>query len=279
MDQQAIGKFIAECRKEKRLTQEELGKLLNVSSKTISRWENGNYMPDLSFFEPLSEVLDVTITELLKGKRLEEKEKIKESDKNMIETLYKSKKEKKKSKRIIVIILLILLGVVIISMKQAQKLKNVEDDQNHIVFKNNYYTNKKEVKISEHEYQILRTLALDKKQIENLTIEEKTLHINYYYSELEMFKWYGFTAEFVPTEEKSKEGLPIMRQVNKKLPFVMTRLEENMDKKFCYLGYSQYGTFILADYQEETCMITEEVCSRLKMDNVTTKLDIKKYCK
>ena len=48
MDTKKIGKFISENRKRKGLTQEQLGNILGVSNKTISRWENGNNMPDLS---------------------------------------------------------------------------------------------------------------------------------------------------------------------------------------------------------------------------------------
>ncbi|MEE0775688.1 MAG: helix-turn-helix transcriptional regulator [Bacillota bacterium] len=48
MNQKQVGIFIAELRKEKRLTQAALGECLGVTNKTISRWENGNYMPDLS---------------------------------------------------------------------------------------------------------------------------------------------------------------------------------------------------------------------------------------
>ena len=47
MDQIKIGKFIAALRKEKGLTQEKLGEKLGVTNKTVSRWENGNYMPGL----------------------------------------------------------------------------------------------------------------------------------------------------------------------------------------------------------------------------------------
>ena len=59
MDTKKIGRFIAKKRKEKGYTQEQLGNILGVSNKTISRWENGNYMPDLSLLIPLSEALDI----------------------------------------------------------------------------------------------------------------------------------------------------------------------------------------------------------------------------
>ena len=75
MDTKKIGKFISENRKRKGLTQEQLGNILGVSNKTISRWENGNYMPDLSLLIPLSETLDISLNELLNGKYITEDKK------------------------------------------------------------------------------------------------------------------------------------------------------------------------------------------------------------
>ena len=69
MDTLKIGRFIANMRKEKKMTQEELARLLGVTNKTISRWENGNYMPDLSLLKPLSEALDISLNELLSGEK------------------------------------------------------------------------------------------------------------------------------------------------------------------------------------------------------------------
>ena len=53
MDQIKIGRFIAALRKESGLTQEQLGEKLGVTNKTISRWENGNYMPDVEMLSLL----------------------------------------------------------------------------------------------------------------------------------------------------------------------------------------------------------------------------------
>jgi len=63
------GKFIAELRKNKRITQTELADLLKVSNSAISRWETGEGYPDISIFPRLAEILNVTVDELLKGKR------------------------------------------------------------------------------------------------------------------------------------------------------------------------------------------------------------------
>ena len=64
MDQIKMGKFIAALRKEKSLTQEKLGEKLGVTNKTVSRWENGNYMPDVEMLSLLSEEFGVSINEL-----------------------------------------------------------------------------------------------------------------------------------------------------------------------------------------------------------------------
>ena len=70
MDQIKMGKFIAALRKEKSLTQEKLGEKLGVTNKTVSRWENGNYMPDVEMLSLLSEEFGVSINELISGERL-----------------------------------------------------------------------------------------------------------------------------------------------------------------------------------------------------------------
>lgn len=64
MDQVKIGKFIAAPRKERGLTQEQLGERLGVTNKTVSRWETGSYMPPIDGFLELSRVLDISLNEL-----------------------------------------------------------------------------------------------------------------------------------------------------------------------------------------------------------------------
>lgn len=90
MDQIKIGKFIAALRKEKGFTQEQLGEKLGVTNKTISRWENGNYMPDVEMLSLLSQEFGVTINELIIGERLETKEFKKAADDNLVTALNNS---------------------------------------------------------------------------------------------------------------------------------------------------------------------------------------------
>ena len=70
MNQEKIGKFIAECRKQKNLTQEQLSEILGVSSKSISRWENGKTMPDYAVLDSLCNALGLSINEFYYGKKM-----------------------------------------------------------------------------------------------------------------------------------------------------------------------------------------------------------------
>lgn len=90
MDQIKTGKFIATLRKEKDLTQEQLGEKLGVTNKTISRWENGNYMPDIEMLSLLSKEFDVSINELISGERLLLDDFKKAADNNLVTALNNS---------------------------------------------------------------------------------------------------------------------------------------------------------------------------------------------
>lgn len=68
MEQEKIGKFIAECRKKQNLTQAQLGEKLGVTDKAVSKWENGLRLPDVTILNDLSNILNVTTTELLNEK-------------------------------------------------------------------------------------------------------------------------------------------------------------------------------------------------------------------
>lgn len=71
MDQERIGKFIAKLRKEKNLTQSELAEQLRVSTNAVSKWERGLSLMDISLLKPLSEILGVSVSDLLNGKKID----------------------------------------------------------------------------------------------------------------------------------------------------------------------------------------------------------------
>lgn len=129
MDLQKIGEFISKNRKDKNLTQEQLAEKLGVTSKTISRWENGNYMPDYSILKPLCTELGITVNELLNGEKIKKDKIIEEYDNNLVNVL-KEYKRMKKAKNIISIAFIIILclfiqfglvlGIPIILYNQAE---------------------------------------------------------------------------------------------------------------------------------------------------------------
>lgn len=84
MDQIKIGKFIATLRRQSGLTQEKLGEKIGVTNKTISRWENGNYMPDIEMLQLLAKEFNVSINELLAGQKMSDEEFRKNADENII---------------------------------------------------------------------------------------------------------------------------------------------------------------------------------------------------
>lgn len=108
MDQVKIGKFLKELRKEKGYTQEQLANKLLVSPKTISKWECGNGMPEVSLMMLLCAELGITVNELLSGCRLKENEYKNKAEENLVITLI----EKKNNKRLLIIQL--ILGFIII---------------------------------------------------------------------------------------------------------------------------------------------------------------------
>lgn len=92
MNQKQTGKFIAELRRERGLTQKELADKLLLSDKTVSKWEQGRGLPEISLLLPLCDELGITVNELLSGKRLSDSEYKKNAEQNMVE-LMKQKNE------------------------------------------------------------------------------------------------------------------------------------------------------------------------------------------
>ena len=93
MNQEKIGRFIANCRKQRKMTQSELGEKLGVTEKSVSNWENGRNMPDLSLFKPLCNELNITLNDLLSGEKVTEKEYREKFEENIINTIdYTNKK-------------------------------------------------------------------------------------------------------------------------------------------------------------------------------------------
>ena len=112
MDQDRIGKFIKECRKNKKLTQEQLAEKLGVTYKAVSKWETGKCLPDASLMLELCNILDINANELLTGEKIPEKNYKENAELNLI-NLNKKKEliiKTTKTTHIITILLLLLIN-------------------------------------------------------------------------------------------------------------------------------------------------------------------------
>ncbi|MDE5946465.1 MAG: helix-turn-helix domain-containing protein [Oscillospiraceae bacterium] len=108
MNQIKTGRFIMELRKSKNLTQKQLAEKLNISDKTVSKWECGKGMPEISLMLPLCEVLEINVNELLSGERISENNYHRKAEENMM-NLIKEKQENKR--KLIIAIIIALMGV------------------------------------------------------------------------------------------------------------------------------------------------------------------------
>lgn len=133
MDQIKTGRFIAEKRKEKGLTQERLAEQLNISKNAVSKWERGLNLPDASIMQDLCKILEITLNELFVGEKIVDEKYREVADNNLLNALenssfalkekidfYKKKwKKEHRSKMVLCVISVIVLIV-------ALKFQNVE---------------------------------------------------------------------------------------------------------------------------------------------------------
>ena len=125
MNQIIIGKFIAQKRKEKNLTQEQLAEKTGVSNKTISKWETGKCMPDYSIIEILCQELNITLAELMNGE--EDEKSIHTYDNKQIIEMIKEMQNLKNIKTLISGFFLIIMGGVMFVLSQIFGGTNVQD--------------------------------------------------------------------------------------------------------------------------------------------------------
>lgn len=96
MDQIKIGRFIAKARKSQNITQKQVAEALSISDKTVSKWERGRGLPEVSLMLPLCEVLHISVNELLTGERVSESEYRKKAEENMMNLMQENEENKKR---------------------------------------------------------------------------------------------------------------------------------------------------------------------------------------
>lgn len=116
MDMQKIGLFLAELRKEKNLTQDELGAQIGVTNKTISRWETGNYLPPVEMLQTLADTFGVSINEILNGERISDGNYKVISEQNIKSALTKSDSVIAKHRKIMNWVIAVVVAVLYVTV-------------------------------------------------------------------------------------------------------------------------------------------------------------------
>lgn len=120
MDLVKIGKYIAGKRKALGMTQKQLAEKLNMSDKSVSKWERGICLPDVSVYMELCEILGISINEFLAGEDIDAENVEKKSEDNIIQVTKDSKKKQKNLKSILAVvttfavIMVLVLGAVFV---------------------------------------------------------------------------------------------------------------------------------------------------------------------
>ena len=108
MNQRKIGQFIAQRRKERNMTQKQLAEEIGVSDKTISKWETGNGLPDITMLNVLCWALEINVNELLSGEKLPPETYSEKAEENMMNLLKENQNARKNS------VLQLVLGTVLL---------------------------------------------------------------------------------------------------------------------------------------------------------------------
>ena len=194
MDPKKTGTIISDARKNMNMTQKELADKLYVSDKAVSKWERGLCFPDISVLIPLTEILNISLYDLLRGERMKKSE-VEETLKNTIS--YSNSELKRNKKKYTIISSIIILGVVILSVLSLIFISKNNDiggivDRDTIYDISYYseYVTSVESKDSEKIELIITKLPLSWKE-RTFVVEEDIIKINYDVSYNDVVKAYN----------------------------------------------------------------------------------------
>ena len=194
MDPKKTGTIISDARKNMNMTQKELADKLYVSDKAVSKWERGLCFPDISVLIPLTEILNISLYDLLRGERMKKSE-VEETLKNTIS--YTNNELKRNKKKYTIISSIIILGVVILSVlslifisKNNDIAGIVDRDTIYDISYYSEYVTSVESKDSEKIELIITKLPLSWKE-RTFVVEENIIKINYDVSYNDVVKAYN----------------------------------------------------------------------------------------
>ena len=197
MNNQKIGEFIKELRKQKGLTQKDLAEKLHITDRAISKWERGLSCPDISLLDDLSQILEVSVIEILKGRKLDKTELI--NNKELVETMsFANKSFKQKIKKTLDLTSIVIVGFIALLLffynikgfYYSNKTYKVNMESSNEFAKK--YTEKyikqidKNIKLIENnqgiytneEYKLILELVSDIKFLSNKDIEKEMINKN-----------------------------------------------------------------------------------------------------
>lgn len=234
MNQERIGRFIAELRKEKKLTQIDLANKLGITDRAISKWENGRGLPDLSLLTPLCETLGVSINELLSGSRLDKKDYQEKLEENIINTIdYTDKKIKKTKKFFVIVLSVIVIMFIVLFMFYGIDINRMRNNK-PVIFSTWGYSYAPAIDLKEDEIELAITDYLIQKgdSVPKHNDNEKTfvsMRI-YLIEEKEKDKHYNIYA-WVLDEKYYLENDEIKQDSSSSIPYKF--IVKSIDGKFC----------------------------------------------
>ena len=131
MNQEKIGRFIAELRKEKNMTQQELADKLNITDRAISHWENGRSMPDAGVILELCKILNINVNELLSAKKIKEEKYNELAEESLLEMRREIETQNKRIltlNKIIInlaIIIFVVIGLAATFIEMSMLIRNI----------------------------------------------------------------------------------------------------------------------------------------------------------
>jgi transcriptional regulator with XRE-family HTH domain len=116
MNQDMVGAFMQSLRKEQGMTQKDLAERIGVSDKTISKWENGNSMPDTSILLSLCKELDISVNELLACEKIPPEEYSKKAEVNMMKLIRENQEQRRNGRAQVILGCLVLIALIVLSL-------------------------------------------------------------------------------------------------------------------------------------------------------------------
>ncbi len=278
MNQEKIGGFIAEIRKEKKMTQIDLANKLGITDRAISKWENGRGLPDLSLLTPLCEILDISINELLSGERLDKKDYQEKFEENMINTIDYTDKKIKKTKKIFITVLSVILMFIVMLITMFSIDINRMRNNKPVIFSTWGY--KYAPAIDFHEEEIIMAIEnylLEKSESEPKHHENEKPFVsirNYLTEEKNNHKLYNVYA-WVLEEKYYLENNEIKQDSSSSIPYML--VVEHIDDEYKVTGsrIPRDGVYYAEDMKNIFPRSVRNDMDRAHTDGTIEKLQLK----